>query len=167
MAGTYIEILNPGYSTLWTRDLAYTDGTGESDLNPLDPDSDRPLVEGEWLEMSGKYFVRGGDNDATGASGGTVPAYLYFMEKGRYDAQSSKLVHCIVGPSMFEFRTKLCESTGVSVGSALSVQDMSIGGIVRRALTVAATGDFIVGYCTRIYGTDDLGVVYCPSGLAV
>lgn len=171
MAGKYIEILNPGYSTLWTRDLPYLAGTGDaSDTNPLDPEDARALVEGEWLELtasSGKSrFTRGGNNAM--ASSGTPdnessnPSFLYFQEKGRYDAQHTKLAHCVMGPSLFEIRTKLCYSSGLSVNDRVSVWDWDgpsgAYGVVRRTLSAFSSG-YVIGRVSRIYGTNDISVI--------
>lgn len=175
MAGKFIEILNPGYSTLWTRDLLYTPGSGEaSDLNVFNPLGARPLVEGEWLEMettsSGRKFTRGGNNamavPATPDGEGTVPAFLYFMEEGRFDAQATKRAHGIMGPSMFEFRTKLIDTTGLSVNDAVAVFDWdglaSAFGLVRRVLAKRTAG-YVIGRVTRIFGTGDASVLYMPG----
>jgi hypothetical protein len=175
MAGEFIEILNPGYSTLWTRDLLYTPGTGEaSDLNPFDPSGDRPLVEGEWLELDGstdgKRTKRGGDNVTT-VSGtpdgeGTVPAFLYFQEEGRYDAQATRRVHIIKGPVGFEVRTKLVRSAGLSINSKLSVWDWDgpsgAFGLTRRVLSIYSAG-YVIGRVTRIFGTNDISFHYLPG----
>ncbi len=172
MAGKYITILNPGYSQLWVRDLLYTPGSGDaSGTNPLSPDDDRPLIEGEWLEITHSSnkprFTRGGNN-AVAVSGtpdgeGTSPAYLYFQEQGRYDAQHTKLAHAVCGPFGFEFRTKLCYSTGLSVNSKVAVYDWDgrsgAFGVVRRVLAVQSAG-WVVGRVSRIYGTDDISVVF-------
>lgn len=176
MAGKYITLLNPGYSLLWTRDLAYAAGSGEaSDVNPFDPDDARPLIEGEWLQRSGAdKYSRGGDNVVTVAGTpdgeGTAPAFLYFNEQGRTDVQVARRAHCIIGPAMFEFRTKACKSAGLSVGSKVSVWDHDMGtsgGIVRRVLALQSSGSaYVVGYVTRIFGTDDISVLYCPGHLA-
>lgn len=176
MAGTYIEFLRPGYTQLWTADLPYTAGSGDaSGVNPLNPSDARPLVEGEFLEKSGSdKFTRGGNNVVT-VSGtpdgeGTNPAFLYFAEKGRYDAQVTKRCHVAMGPSGFEFRTKLCDSGSIGVNDKVSVwdHDMDVsGGVVRRVLAQKSGGSaFIVGYVTRVFGTDDIAVFYCPQHLA-
>jgi hypothetical protein len=172
MAGTYIEILIPGYSTLWTKDLPYLAGSGDAaGANPLDPDDARPLVEGEFLEFAASSnkprFTRGGDNvvSSSGTPDGesSNPAYLYFQEKGRYDAQSTKMVHCVIGPALFEFRTKLCYSAGLSVNSQVSVWDWDgrsgAFGVVRRVLAVRSAG-YSIGRVSRIYGTDDISVIF-------
>lgn len=171
MAGKYVEILNPGYSILFVRDLPYLAGSGEdSDINPFKPTDDRPLVEGEFLERTtssnSPRFTRGGNNVVSVAGTpdgeGTNPALLYFMEEGRYDAQMAGMAHCIQGPLGFEFRTKLCRSSGLSVNDRVSVWDYDMGvtgGIVRRALAAYSSG-WVVGRVSRIFGTNDIAVVY-------
>ena len=175
MAGKYVTITNPGYSSLFVRDLPYLAGSGESaSINPFNPTDDRPLVEGEWLELvasgTATKYTRGGNNVVstlnTPDGEGTVPAYLYFMEQGRYDAQVSQMAHAIRGPLGFEFRTKLCRSSGLSVNSKVSVWDWDGGGAspgaygcVRRVLALHSTG-WVVGRVSRIHGTNDISVVY-------
>lgn len=165
MAGSVVTFTRPGYSSLFTKDLPYTEGSGESDLNPLDPSSVRPLMEGEWLELSsaGTHFTRGGNNDASDANEGTNMAFMFFMEKGRYDSQISKKCHTVWGPSGFEFRTKGCKSAGVSVGTRLTVQDVADEDSIVRRWLGASDGGAVIGVCTRVYGTDDIGVYYCPA----
>lgn len=172
MAGKYVTLINPGYSLLFTKDLPYLAGTGEdSDINPFKPTDDRPLVEGEFLEIGASggapRYSRGGNN-AVAVSGtpdgeGTSPAFLYFMEEGRYDAQVAGQAHCIRGPLGFEFRTKLCYSGGLSVGDRVSVWDWDgragAYGVVRRVLAAYSAG-WVVGRVSRIYGTDDISVIY-------
>jgi hypothetical protein len=172
MAGKYIELINPGYSTLWTRDLPYLAGSGDAAaVNPLNPDDDRPLVEGEFLQLTDSSnkprFTRGGDNvvTVTGVPDGesSVPAWLYFQEKGRYDAQSTKMCHCIIGPSNFEFRTRLIYSSGLSVNDQVSVWDWDGAsgafGITRRCLSAFSAG-YAIGRVSRIYGTNDCAVIF-------
>jgi hypothetical protein len=172
MAGTYVNIIFPGYTNLFTRDLPYTSGTNEaSDLNPFDPAGARPLVEGEWLERDGDRVKRGGANptaDGDLRNEGEFPAFLYFNEKGRYDAQLSRRAHCIYGPAAFEFRTKLCCTEDLAVGDKVSVWDYAgpsgSWGVTRRALAKADSGNaFIVGRVTRIFGTDDIAVMFLPA----
>lgn len=165
MAGQYATVLNPGYSLLWVKDLRYTPGTNEAaDLNPFTANDGRPLIEGEWLELAGaagtQRYTRGGDNNAGTKDEGTVPAFLYFMEPGRTDVQVAALCHCIRGPLGFEIRTRVCDSNGLSIGDPVSVQDINIGGIVRRGLAAVADANtaWVVGRVTRINGTDDINV---------
>jgi len=170
-----MNVSNPAYSLCYVEDRPYTDGTGESSLNPLNPSSDRPLVMGEWLQPADisnrpRWQRGGGNGDGTGsptAAGtleneGTIPAFPYFMEKGRYDAQASKLVHCIVGPSGYFLRTQLIDTSSLSVGDQLSVWDWDgpTGkkyGVIRRVLGPISSG-YCVGRVHRIHGDNDVTV---------
>ena len=174
MAGKYFKITNSAYALCYVEDRPYTPAeTGESSaLNPLDPTSARPLVEGEWLQptdvSSRPRWQRGGINALT-ASGtpdneSAVPSYPYFMEQGRYDAQASKLVHCIVGPGGFFFRTKLIDTSvlaTLAVGDQLSVWDWDgpsgAYGVVRRVLGKLDSG-YCIGRVHRIHGDNDVTV---------
>lgn len=172
MAGQYVTIINPGYSTLYVRDLPYAAGSGDAaGINPFMPNDARPLIEGEWLQLVGSgnshKFTRGGNN-AVGVSGTpdgeqAVPEFLYFLEQGRVDAQVIGAAHCIMGPLGFEFRTKLCYSAGLSVNSKVSVWDWDgrggAFGLVRRVLAVYSAG-WCVGRVSRIWGQDDISVIY-------
>jgi hypothetical protein len=175
MAGQYVSIVVPGYNSLFVRDLSYVAGTGDaSDVNPFSPTDMRPLIEGEWLQRTGTDKVTRGGNNAVASSGtkdgaGTIPAFLFFSEKGRYDVQMTKRAHIITGPSGFEFRTKLCTDEGFNVGDPVAVFDWDgvagVYGCVRRVLGVATSGAYVVGRVTRVYGTSDIGVLYNPEGL--
>lgn len=175
MAGKYVTILRPSYSEIgsYTADYPYIAGSGESaDLNPFMGSSTRPLVEGEWLQLSATSggaprFTRGGNNavvtPGTPDSEGTVPAFMYFMEEGRIDSQVAGMAHCVRGPLGFEFRTKLCNTTGLSVNDKVSVWDYDgpagSYNLVRRALAAWSSG-WVVGRVSRIYGTNDMSVIY-------
>lgn len=125
MAGSFVTLVNPGYSALFTRDLSAVSNANVSgaSVNLFDPDSSNPLQEGEWLQINDDYkFTRGVDaTGALSAAGGasvltlinsadnvaaTRPCFMHFAERGRYDAQVTRKAHCIVGPAGFEFRTK-------------------------------------------------------------
>ena len=194
MAGKFVTILNPGYSTLYTRDLAYAPNTtvGEATaLNPFDPDSDHPLFEGEWLSVdntgkltrlasaTGAVPVAGGAteityiNDAQNVPG-TRPCFMYFQERGRYDAQLTRKAHCITGPAGFEFRTKMIDSTDADEGQpvfAVLCEDSSgrrVSALVpanNTQLAAAASGLQVmsVGIITVAHGTNDSTVLYQPS----
>lgn len=177
MAGKYLQFTYPGYSELWTRDISYVPGSGEAtDLNPFAPRSSaRPLIEGEWLQWaappsggSGHFVTRGGNNvvttPGTPDGEGTKPAFPFWLEQGRGDAQTKRKAHIIIGPAGFEFRTQLCDSDGLAVGDAVSVWDLDFlgGSIVRRGLAKRTAG-YGVGYVTRIYGTNDIGVYFTPN----
>lgn len=171
MAGKYLEFINPGYAALYVRDMPYVAGSGDAaGTNPLDPNDARPLVDGEWLQLAstGTAYTRGGNNVESVANTpdgeGTVQAFPFFLEKGRYDAQHSRLCHMVVGPHGFEFRTKACKSAGLSVNDAVSVWDWTGlgGGVVRRVLAAWSAG-FVIGRVTRVFGTNDIAVLYTPG----
>jgi hypothetical protein len=156
MAGTNVEIIVPGYSTLFTRDLPYTPGAGEvADLNPFDPDSAAPLVEGEWLEVAAS---NGAERLTRGADASQKPCYLYFMERGRYDAQLSRKAHVVVGPHGFIFRTKLTDGGPFAIGD--SVAPKTVSG--KRVLAAYSTaGVYAVGHVIAKSG-DWITVQYAP-----
>lgn len=174
MAGKYFEFVAPGYSDLTTRDVGYVPGSGESaTLNPFAPSSSaRPLIEGEWLQYAaapaganGARVTRGGNNvvssPGTPDGEGTVMAFPYFMEKGRYDVQTKKLAHIAIGPTGFLFRTRLCNSTGLSPNSAVSVWDLDFegGSIVRRGLALRSSGKG-VGWVTQVLAQNYIEVYF-------
>lgn len=170
MAGTNFEVLSPGYSTLYTRDFPYALGGGEAGLNPISPNDTRPLVEGEWLEYAstaaaGYQWSRGGDNAGDNTDEAVTPSFPFFLESGRYDMQTLGKVHCIIGPTGFEFRTRICDSTGLAVNDAVSVWDITMSGIIRRGLQAASaigTESYVIGHVTRVFGTNDIGVWFNP-----
>ena len=171
MAGKYVEIVNPGYSTLYTRDLPYSPNESSSiesaTLNVFDPDASGttgPLYEGEWLELtngSAPKFTRGGG--ASGAPSDTasavneevttnpepskVPVFMYFAERGRYDSQVTRKAHCITGPHGFEFKTKMC----VASSSA------SLGAPVCAAYILLPNGEYKRGLVVMSYDTANNG----------
>lgn len=171
MAGKFVDIINPGYATLFTKDLEYAANSywssyGES--NAFDPDDTAFLQEGEFLVLNSDGKLT---REATGTvtsdmdNEGTKMPFMYFAERGRYDAQITRKAHVITGPIGFEFRTKMCDSTSLSVGDQVFVCDVSIGGRTYRGLgggKSAATGDYAVGVVTKVHGTNDISVIYNP-----
>lgn len=146
--------------TLNRRDFPVAD---ESMLNPL---SARPLVEGEWLELNGSYqLVRGGDNNAGTADEATqYGVFPVHTERGRYDVQAIKKVN-VLYMGMYEAETQIANLTSLAVGSALTVQDVNIGGIVRRGLAVtgSTSGRIIVGYVTRLPGSGRVRFIHMAN----
>ena len=130
MAGKYIEFLNPGYSTLFTRDLQYdlnTSFTTSESGNVFDPDNANPLVEGEWLSFTaaGKVQRFGAGTQQAGDNVANVPCALHFSERGRYDAQITRKAHIVTGPNGFDFKTKLCVvDASAAAGTRLFVADV-------------------------------------------
>jgi hypothetical protein len=136
--------------TLHRRDFPVAD---ETMLAPL---TVRPLVEGEWLELNSSYqLARGGDNNSGTADEATqYNVFPVHTEKGRYDVQAIKKVNVLMFGT-YEAETQIVNTTSLVIGSALTVQDITIGGIVRRglALTGATANRIIVGYVSKITGS--------------
>lgn len=185
MAGTYFEILRPGYSVLTTHDVPYTNGTGETGVNVFSPLSTRPLIEGEWLEYAaGSAWAakRGGSNAGTAVPGtpdslATGPSFPHWLEKGRFDAQTRQYAHLLKGPGGFTFRTRVCDTafqdgsgSDLGVGDLVAVYDVDLGdGVMRRGLAkkdVGAGPAWVVGTVERVYGTNDIAVNFNPFYLA-
>ena len=123
------------------RDFTLTDPT------LLNPNNANPLYDGEWLELDSSYkLVRGG------AGEGANPAWQLFAERGRYDTQAiSKAPILFIGG--YEAETSIVNLTGLSVGSPLSVNDVTVDATTKRglALTGVTSGEhLIVGYVTRV-----------------
>jgi hypothetical protein len=139
------------FQTIGRRTFPFVDET------VADPNSARPAIHGEFFQLGtgstkGK-MVRGGNNavatPGTPDDEGTVPAYCYFAEQGRYDVQALKK-----GPFLYlhsyEADTKVMDGDGLAVGDALSVFDIdTLGTIVRRGLAKTSAG-YTIGYVTRI-----------------
>ena len=134
----------------------------------LDPYStggaNEALILGEWLvkNTDGKKMQRDenyGDLDEGGAGAnpgeGTVPAYPFFTEKGRYDTQAMaepKASFLFIGAG--EAETDLVANiSGLAVGDALTVQNITdSGGTSRRGLGKQVTpGTFVVARVSKIY----------------
>ena len=131
------------------RDFSVAD---ETMLNPL---NSRPLVEGEWLAIDSNYkLAREGDNNSGTADEGTSYAvFPVHTERGRYDTQVVKKVN-VLFMGMYEAETQIVDTTGLALGDSLTVQDISIGGIVRRGLkknSGSTSGRVVVGYVTKLY----------------
>jgi hypothetical protein len=197
MAGKFVTILNPGYSTLYTRDLPYTvsDNVEGASANVFNPDDTNPLQEGEWLTSTGDGKLKRVVGTLTGSdsydiatpsalavattSGGTElaatsPCFMYFQERGRYDAQLTRKAHVIVGPSNFEFRTKMVVcGTAAEVGERVYVlicKDSS-GRLVSALASATAIGGTVTlgashwyaGVITQFHGTNDVTVLFQPG----
>lgn len=141
------------YETIQRRDEPIVAGTGDAaGHNPLNPLDARPYVIGEWLEHDDDlHFRRGGD--AVQTVPGTPDdeadraSFPFFLERGRYDMQGiagrpgylgGKATVLYLGA--YEFETDLYDDTGLVVGSALGVFDITIDGVVRRCLAAHVAG---------------------------
>ncbi len=115
----------------------------------LKPTDVRPLVEGEFLQLTTAYKMeRGGNNAGNLTDEATVPSYCWVAERGRYETQAvQKGPILYIGP--YEADTLIMDATGLVVGDKLSVWDLDIGGIIRRGLGEYVAGH-VIGYVTRL-----------------
>ena len=135
------------FQTIQRRPFEFT---APAILNPTDV---RPIVDGEFLQHDSAYKMARGGNNALAAAPAPddealVPSFAYFAERGRYETQAIlKGPFLYLGP--YEADTMIMYGTGISLGDALSVWDISIGGIIRRGLFKRTSG-YVVGYATRL-----------------
>ncbi len=125
----------------------------------LNPSNANPILDGEWLELNSSYkLIRG-----TGAS--VKPAFQVWTEKGRYDTQAiGKSTVLFLGA--YEAETSVVNMTGISVGDALVVDDVTIGGLTRRGLKKipASTGSYAVrAWATRVLTSKIRYIVPCAG----
>ena len=206
MAGNFVTIVNPGYSTLYTRDLTAVSSvnvSGSATANLFDPDASNPLQEGEWLNINSSYqFVRPAGGDITGHTTSGVSAltlvddsanapsssacFMYFQERGRYDAQVTQKAHCIVGPEGFEFTTKMivcsagdegdrvfvmvamdsssrlvsCLASSTSIKAAADAGDPTGPVLSSVSSDELTNGSWYAGVITRVHGTNHATVLF-------
>ena len=121
------------------------------DVDILDPNNVRPIVDGEWLQLTTTTYkmARGGNNAGNLTDEGTVPAFVYFAERGRYETQAlGKGPFLYMG--VYEADTKIMDATGLAVGDVVSIFDVDIGGIIRRGLGERTAAGVAVGFVTRL-----------------
>lgn len=95
----------------------------EGILNPLDAN---PLLDGEWLELDANYkLVRG---TGEGVSANVFPVHT---ERGRYDTQAIGKTNVLM-LGMYEAETKIMDATSLLLGSPLTIQDCTIGGVAGK-----------------------------------
>lgn len=117
----------------------------------LNPNNANPLILGEFLQLDANYKM------ARGSADGTVPAFCYFAEQGRYETQAIGKGPFLYG-GFYEADTKVMDTTLeaqiTAVGQKLMVNDIDIGGLTRRGLSAlpgAPVGtEYVVGYVTRL-----------------
>jgi hypothetical protein len=118
------------------------------DVTLLNPINANPILDGEWLELSANYKLQRGSGEQAG------PAFQCWSERGRYDTQAiGKTTVLFIGG--YEAETSICDLTGMAVGNALVIQDVTIGGAVKRGLAKLGAGGgehLTVGWVTRLPG---------------
>jgi hypothetical protein len=196
MAGKFVTFVNPGYSALFTRDYSY--GTpvanvdGSTTANVFDPDATHPLQEGEWLTMDGATgkVKRACENIAytlatpaalsVNTSSGTedvsqAACFMYFAERGRYDAQVTKKAHCIIGPAAMQIRTKMIVCAAGEEGEKVFVtccidssgRHVSALASATKAATASTlnTGCWYAGEILQVHGQNDATILFSPGYL--
>lgn len=124
------------------RDFTLTDPT------ILNPNATNPLLDGEWLEMNASaYTVGRGSGEAASV------AWPVFSLRGQYDTQAiQKSTLLFLG--QYEALTAIVNVSSLAVGSFLVVADVTIGGLTKRGLKLAAGSGqhFIHGIVTKLPG---------------
>jgi hypothetical protein len=126
--------------TLTRRDFTVASGAL---LNPFNAN---PLVDGEFLAIDANYQL------ARGSGEGTDPnVFPVHTERGRYDTQAIGKANVLM-LGMYEAETEIYDSTGLVLGGALTVQDVTIGGLVKRGLKLegVTAGRVRVGFVTKL-----------------
>lgn len=124
---------------------AFEVATLVSGVNITNPNSANPLVMGEWLELNTAYQMVRGSVD-----GALVPSFCVWGERGRTDVQALKKAPMLYLGS-YEAQTKVMDATGLTLGEALMVGNVTYGGLTRRGLKQHGGGaEKIVGYVTRL-----------------
>ncbi len=138
MAAINFELVTE-LQTLTRRDFV----VGGTILNPFDSN---PLLDGEWLELNSDYSL------VRGTGEGTSPlVFPVHTERGRYDTQSIGKTNVLM-LGMYEARTKVVNTSSLVLGSPLTVQDVTIGGLTKRGLALAGVtaGRTVVGYVSKL-----------------
>ena len=134
-------VLQSDYTLIQRRGFEFTDPT------ILKPTNTNPLLDGEWLQLNATSLkMERGSGDADAAH----PSWAYFAELGRYEVQAIQK-----GPFLwlgeYEADTKIFDSTGITtLGQALMVSDVTIGGLTKRGLKLQTGTNYIVGRVTRL-----------------
>lgn len=123
-----------------------------ADPTILNPNATNPLLDGEWMSIDSSYkAARGSGNQA-------VPTWQVFAERGRYDTQAiGKVPFLFIGG--YEAETTICTLTGIGIGDALIVGDVTVSGQTKQGLIKcpASSGTYlVVGFATRLPGSGKL-----------
>ena len=140
--------------TLTRRDFPLADST------LLQPAASNPLVDGEFLELNSSYLLARG----TGESG-WANQFPVYTERGRYDTQALGKSNVLM-LGMYEAETKIYDSTGLAVGDALTVQDVTISSLTKRGLKkkAASSAVVVVGFVSRIVsGTGKIRFIHMSN----
>jgi hypothetical protein len=138
--------------TLTRRDFPLADST------ILAPIGANPLLDGEWLELDANYklarkaAIAGHDVVGGTAEGGNMMVFPVHTERGRYDTQAIGKANILM-LGMYEAETRVADVTGLVVGDALTVQDVTVDSVAnKRGLKkiVAGSAVVVVGYVSKV-----------------
>jgi hypothetical protein len=118
------------------KDIPMTDRT------LLNPNHANPLFDGEFVEYDANYrAIR---------AGGDILSWATWAERGRSDTQAIGKVP-VFYMGTYEADTLIMLATGIILGEALMVDDVTIGIVAKSGLVQHGGGtELVVGYCTRI-----------------
>jgi hypothetical protein len=146
------------WSNAYMQSMPWAAGGGDiPGHDPLDPNDARFYEDGEWLQDDGNGgLLRGGDNADAGVfpdNEVAFPSYQIFAERGRTDqpvisGQRDPVTGALVSGRIAVVRLHTYEADtdmvavlgGLAAGDALSVQDETIAGVVRRVLAARTLG---------------------------
>jgi hypothetical protein len=114
----------------------------------LQPTGASPLVDGEWLQLNSSYQLERGSGSAS------TLVFPVHTERGRYDTQAIGKVNVLylgmyeaeVSPTNF-----IVTVSGLALGDALVVADISTGTFNRRGLVEKTGAGTVVGYVSKVY----------------
>lgn len=136
-----LELVTP-VNDVFRRDYTVADTT------LLDPTTTNAYVEGEWvlLDSNGKAA-------RVTLATERAPKQIW-TQKGDFAAQALGKI-CALELHEYEADTDMFDGAGVyAVGTELTVKSVTIDGVVRAALAVAASTNLVHAICTKIPSTN-------------
>ena len=122
-----------------------------SDTRILDPNSTSPvaLIDGEFLQEDATYkLIR-----ATDAGGSLLrPSFATIEWRGDAGVQAGRKLATLMHGS-YTADTAVFDTALTALGAKLQVGAVTIGGLARCGLIAATTG-FVIGYSTRVAGSN-------------
>lgn len=156
MSGPNLTLITE-LQTLTRRDFPLVDPT------LLQPLGSNPLLDGEWLELDTTLYALKRGASGSGVHEGISPnTFVVHTERGRYDTQAIGKTNVLM-LGMYEAETVIANTASLVVGSALTVQDVTIGGLTKRGLALksgSSGGVTVVGFVTKLPGSGKVRFVH-------